>query len=109
MHLGALLAVGGAIFLAFVYDGRERDLGPLARIVAIVDVYDALVHKRVYKPAIPEGEVLRIMKDQAGSHFDNELMDTFLSILPEIRRIRLSVQEATTTPWNPAQGLGTYR
>ena len=59
-----------------------------ARIVAIVDVYDAMVHRRVYKPPIPEPEVLASMERGAGRDFDPALFDVFLGILPTIRAIR---------------------
>lgn len=58
-----------------------------ARIVAIVDVYDALSHDRVYRPAMPEGEVLAIMQQGAGTQFDPLLMTHFFLHLSEIRRI----------------------
>jgi putative two-component system response regulator len=59
-----------------------------ARIVAIVDVYDAMIHRRVYKDPIPEQSVLETMKNAAGRHFDPALFDVFMSILPTIRQIR---------------------
>jgi HD-GYP domain-containing protein (c-di-GMP phosphodiesterase class II) len=59
-----------------------------ARIVAIVDVYDAMVHRRVYKPAIPELEVLAAMEQVAGRDFDPALFEVFLGVLPAIRAIR---------------------
>ena len=59
-----------------------------ARIVAICDVYDALVNDRVYRAALPEPEALAIMQDGRGSHFDPGIFDLFLARLPEIRAIR---------------------
>lgn len=77
------------------WDGRgypKRLVGeqiPIAaRIVAIVDVYDAMVHRRVYKPAIPEMEVLAAMEQGAGRDFDPTLFEAFLGVLPAIRAIR---------------------
>ncbi len=67
-----------------------------ARIVAIVDVYDALSHDRVYRPALPEGEVLTIMQQGAGSHFDPLLMTFFFLHFSEIRRI---AQEHPDDSW----------
>jgi putative two-component system response regulator len=58
-----------------------------ARIVAIVDVYDALTHRRVYHQALPEDKALEIMQQGSGKQFDPFLLGIFLSILPEIRRI----------------------
>jgi len=58
-----------------------------ARIVAIVDCYDALTHDRVYRRALPEKDVLRLMAEGRGTHFDPRLLDIFMSILPEIRAV----------------------
>ena len=58
-----------------------------ARILAIVNVYDALTHRRVYHEAMPEDQSLEIMEAGRGMHFDPFLFGIFLSILPEIRRI----------------------
>jgi putative two-component system response regulator len=58
-----------------------------ARMLTIVDVYDALSHDRVYRPALPQEEVLTIMQQGHGTHFDPMLLALFFSILPEIDRI----------------------
>ncbi len=63
------------------------------RIVALADVYDALVMDRVYRPAIPEPEALAMMTSNRGSYFDPTLFDRFMDLLPEIRRIRQEVQD----------------
>ena len=62
-----------------------RDIPKAARLFAIVDVWDALSHERVYKPAWPEHEVLEYLRQEAGSHFDPELADLFLRHYDEIR------------------------
>jgi putative two-component system response regulator len=66
---------------------RGTEIPEAARIVAIVDVYDALTHDRVYRPALPEQQVLTILRAGRGTHFDPELLDAFLSLLPEMRVI----------------------
>ena len=69
-------------------DGLQGEaIAPGARIVAICDVYDALVHDRVYRPAMPEDQALAIMRAGRGSHFDPRLFDLFLEQLPAIRDI----------------------
>ena len=71
-------------------EGLAGDKIPLSgRIVAIADVYDALVHKRVYKPPIEEIAALNIMKEYRGQHFDPNLFDLFLDSLDEFREIAL--------------------
>ena len=60
---------------------------PVARILAIVNVYDALTHRRIYRAALPEDKAMKILEQGRGRHFDPFLFDVFLSQLPEIRRI----------------------
>jgi putative two-component system response regulator len=62
-----------------------------ARIVAVCDVYDALVNDRVYRPALPEDQALDIMKQGRGSHFDPVILDLFLELLPQFRAIRARI------------------
>ena len=64
-----------------------------ARIVTIVDVYDALVHKRVYKSAMSEERTIEYMTAQVSIHFDPDLFGIFMDILPEMRDIRMRVTE----------------
>ncbi len=59
-----------------------------ARIVAIADVFDALVSRRPYKKAIPEPKALEMIDDQVGRHFDPAVYASFMDVLPEIDSIR---------------------
>lgn len=62
------------------------------RIAAICDVYDALLAKRPYKkPWTPE-EAQDHLRQNAGSHFDPTLVETFLRIIPEISDIQLKYE-----------------
>jgi putative two-component system response regulator len=77
--------------------GLARDQIPEAgRIVAVADVYDALVHSRVYRPALPEEQALNIMRRARGRHFDPDIFDTFLDVLPELRQVRQRLDHETT-------------
>ncbi len=51
------------------------------RIVAVVDVFDALTSDRVYRKAFGLDEAVRMMKEQRGRHFDPVLLDAFLEVL----------------------------
>jgi putative two-component system response regulator len=51
-----------------------------ARLMAVADVYDALISKRVYKPAFSHEHAMDIMKKGRGTHFDPDVLDAFLSI-----------------------------
>jgi putative two-component system response regulator len=61
-------------------EGLAGDAIPLAaRLMALADVFDALISRRVYKAAFAVDEVLRIMSEQRGRHFDPDLLDLFLA------------------------------
>ncbi len=64
-----------------------QDIPESARIVAIVDVYNALTHDRVYRPAMPEEQALSILQAGTGTHFDPLLLAHFFLHHSEIRRI----------------------
>lgn len=66
-----------------------EDIHIFARIVAIVDVYDALSHKRCYKEAWPIEQVLDEMSQCAGSHFDPVLLKLFIDNINIFERIRI--------------------
>ncbi len=56
-------------------EGKKGNEIPLAaRIMAVADVYDALVSDRVYKKAIPKDQALQIIYDEAGTHFDPDII-----------------------------------
>jgi putative two-component system response regulator len=69
-------------------EGRQgRDIPIEGRVMAIVDVFDALTSSRPYHPPRPAEEVKLYLKIKAGVQFDPELVGVFLRILEE--RIRL--------------------
>lgn len=55
-----------------------------ARIMAVADVFDALISKRVYKDAMSLDEAMRILEKDAGSHFDPEIVEVFLKLRPKV-------------------------
>ncbi len=76
------------------YDGSGYPRGlagndiPLAgKIMAIADVYDALMTKRAYKPALSHEETMVIMKEGRGNHFDPVVFDGLLYVEEEFRSI----------------------
>jgi len=61
-------------------DGLAGDAIPLAaRIMALADVFDAMISRRVYKPALPFDQVRIVMAEGRGSHFDPDLLEVFLT------------------------------
>ena len=68
-------------------EGLKEDAIPLeARIMAIADVYDALISQRQYKDALPEKEAIEIIKNGKGSHFDPNIVDLFLNVVSDKSR-----------------------
>lgn len=66
-------------------DGLKAYEIPLsARIMAIADAYDALISIRPYKPAFSCARAIEIIKEESGTHFDPELVITFLSIFDDL-------------------------
>lgn len=61
-----------------------EDIPLSARIMAIADVFDALVSKRCYKDAMPYDKAFQIIEESAGSHFDPQLAEIFLGMREEI-------------------------
>ncbi|MEI6519954.1 MAG: HD domain-containing phosphohydrolase [bacterium] len=77
------------------WDGRGypnglsgENIPECARIVAIADVYDALLTDRVYRPAFPEAEAFPMMIAESGHHFDPRIFQCMCDIHEEFRQIR---------------------
>lgn len=66
---------------------RGKTIPMSARIVSIVDVYDALITKRIYKEAWTEDDAIESMLKDRGVRFDPDLFDTFLTLRDEFRKI----------------------
>jgi putative two-component system response regulator len=61
-------------------DGLAGDAIPIsARLMAIADVFDALISKRVYKPAMDYGKARDIIAAESGRHFDPDIVAAFVS------------------------------
>ena len=64
----------------------------LGRIMAIADVYDALVSKRPYKDALPHEKAVDIIQNGSGTHFDPEIVEVFLEIADQFEKITLEME-----------------
>jgi len=78
------------------YDGsgypkglKGDDIPISGRLMALADVYDALISKRVYKPPFSHNKAIQIIKEGRGSHFDPDIVDAFLELEDEFREIAL--------------------
>ena len=77
------------------YPNRKKgeEIHLYARIIAIADVFDALSSKRVYKDPMSLEKVLEIMKSDAGTHFDPNLIELFLNNLDQFLEIKEKYQD----------------
>ena len=68
--------------------GRAGDRIPIsARLMAVADVYDALISRRVYKEGMPHEVAVKIIMEGKGKHFDPDMVDAFVEIQDEFRAI----------------------
>jgi PAS domain S-box-containing protein len=58
------------------------------RIIAVADVFDALLSNRPYRPALPLGKAIEILEDGRGSQFDPQIVDVLLAHLDEALSLR---------------------
>ncbi|EIC20446.1 response regulator [Thiorhodovibrio frisius] len=71
--------------------GQAGDAIPLsARLMALADVYDALISRRVYKPPFPHARAVEMILEGRGTHFDPRVTDAFLVHEEDFRQIALA-------------------
>jgi response regulator RpfG family c-di-GMP phosphodiesterase len=58
--------------------------------MAVADVYDALISKRVYKPPMPHEKAVATIREGRGTHFDPDVVDAFLALEETFRNIALT-------------------
>jgi len=69
-------------------EGLSGDDIPLSgRLMAVADVYDALISRRVYKPAFTHDKAVAILRGERGAHFDPQVLDAFLARENDFRDI----------------------
>ncbi len=62
-------------------EGLQGEAIPVsARLMAVADVYDALISRRVYKEGMPHAQAVAIIRDGRGTHFDPDMVDAFLEL-----------------------------
>lgn len=66
---------------------KEKEIPLPARIMAIIDVYDALRSKRPYKEALSHFETMKIIRSGSGNHFDPKIVNAFEKINEQIEII----------------------
>ncbi|HOX42162.1 MAG TPA: GAF domain-containing protein [Myxococcota bacterium] len=86
---------------------KGKDIPQAGRIVAVADVFDALISKRVYKGALGVEETLGILRQDAGKHFDPEAVEAFAAGMDEVLAIRdryRDEEQAAKSECAPAPG-----
>lgn len=71
-----------------------KDIPKSGRLMALADVYDALVNERVYKPAFSHEKAKQIILEKRGEHFDPLIVDAFLEIEREFIEIAGKYRDA---------------
>lgn len=97
-----ILKIGGLIALEHHerWDGRgypfgkaREEIGIQGRIVAAIDVFDALGSKRCYKEAWPMEHIVDLLRHERGAHFDPTIIDLILARLDDLLAIRAALPD----------------
>jgi putative two-component system response regulator len=69
-------------------EGQAGDAIPIsARLMAVADVYDALISRRVYKEGMPHEKAVQIIAASKGTHFDPDIVDAFMQLTEDFQAI----------------------
>lgn len=78
-------------------EGHAGDAIPLsARLMAVADVYDALISRRVYKPPFPHEQAIAMILEGQGKHFDPDIAGALVAIGGEFRAIAAELRDEQT-------------
>ena len=72
---------------------HEENIPLSGRVLALVDVYDALTSKRCYKDAISHEKSIEIIAEGRGRHFDPKIVDCFLAVADDFNHIKTHLQD----------------
>ena len=82
------------------YDGtgypeklKGEEISVIVRNMTLIDVYDALANKRVYKPAMPYEEIEEYIKEQSGKAFDPKIVNIFFLVKDKLKDINESIKD----------------
>ncbi len=64
-----------------------------ARLMALADVYDALISRRIYKEPIPHAQAVKIIEQCRGKHFDPDVVDAFMALQDNFNVIAMAFDE----------------
>ena len=87
-------------------EGLAGDQIPIsARLMALADVYDALISRRVYKEGMPHDQVAAIIREGRGSHFDPDVVDAFLAVQDQFQAIAARFADSDSELQQKAESL----
>lgn len=75
---------------------RGNEIPVSARLMALADVFDALISRRVYKESMPVQDVIRTIQEGRGTHFDPDIVDAFMANLDQF--LDIAAQLADVAP-----------
>lgn len=78
---------------------KGEDIPLIARVVAVADVFDALVSARPYKHAWDTDEAITYIQQQAGTHLDPQCVDAFMQRIEVIKQIQSDYADEPTTEY----------
>lgn len=87
---------------------KETEIPISGRLMAVADVYDALVSRRVYKEAMPHSKAVEIIEKGRGSHFDPRLVDAFLELQDEFLAVTTRFRDSDEELQNKAKDMSIY-
>lgn len=73
---------------------KGDDIPVSARLMAVADVYDALISRRVYKEPLPHAQAVEIIRQSGGRHFDPDVVQAFLEIESTIHAIAVAYSDS---------------
>lgn len=89
--------------------GLAGDAIPIsARLMAVADVYDALISRRVYKEGIPHAMAVCLIAEGRGSHFDPDMVDAFLLLAGQFHAVAQRFADSDAELARKAQTLKVF-
>jgi putative two-component system response regulator len=85
------------------------DIPVSARLMAVADVYDALISRRVYKEGMPHDKAEQIINEGRGSHFDPDMVDAFVQVAVEFREIAQRFADSDADLHDKERSLSTFK
>lgn len=85
------------------------DIPVSARLMAVADVYDALISRRVYKEGMPHDKAEQIIIDGRGSHFDPDMVDAFVQVAAQFREIAQRYADSDADLHDKERSLSVFK